>query len=519
MFTSSRALLACTLLAASASAQLQTILFTGRFPFVSLDAVNERPGGAITRLEEFDISYVLPLSGSFAQTLLPSTAMQCYLGDGNNDGNYTKFAGFKTYFENIQIGGLFVKAADRASVTWDKVWFTVRDNVATKDIEVLTNNGTVPQILVPGDWVRLRPNGNVEFFLTAAQLAIAAGSPPATGSSVHGAHAVLQTASGDLYYVPVQGGQWVNGNQPGVPVFAQDGAICKIDAAAITYDANGNVQSLLPNSARLVIDEVAGGPSPAPLTIRQMVLNAGASARDGLPIAVAGVFGKVVGIGFDPAGGSFTSTFPDPTGNFPTEPNLVFASDAGSYGGTIFSTANNGSVATINGVLCGSISPGVPADGSWLGVSLDVPNFQPSLMSLCLVDAVAGQPVVVDQNGFGKLPLASAQANWEVDVYSTPFTFVFLWLSLGPSAPGSFPGSVPTGFVPLPFTADSWTDVFLTNGLLTLGSAFTGQSGFGTVTVPNPNVGGFTNFNLVVQGVALQPSGFQLSTPMLVQLL
>jgi hypothetical protein len=54
--------------------------------------------------------------------------------------------------------------------------------------------------------------------------------------------------------------------------------------------------------------------------------------------------------------------------------------------------------------------------------------------------------------------------------------------------------------------------------LFSLGAAVTDGYGYGTVTVPNPNTGGFTGFNLMVQGIALQPTGFQLSTPMLVQL-
>lgn len=149
-----RLILAAAAFACVAQAQLQTVLFTGRFPAVSLDSVNERPGGAITRLDEFDINHLIPAPGNAARSLLPSTTLQTYLGDGNNDGNYTKFAGFKTYFENIQIGGLFVKAADRAAVTWDKVFFTVRDNVVGKDIEVLTAGGTTVRTLVAGDWLR-----------------------------------------------------------------------------------------------------------------------------------------------------------------------------------------------------------------------------------------------------------------------------------------------------------------------------------------------------------------------------
>src|SRR5262245_11882622 len=163
MTTSLRCLLVSCALAATGPAQVQTILFTGRFPFVSSDAPNERPGGAITRLEEFDLSYVLPVPGVPARTLLPTTAMQCYLGDGNNDGIYTKFANWKTYFQAINIGGIFVKAADRASVTWDKVYFTVRRNAAATStaspgalqIEVLTNGGATSQTLLPGDYVRL----------------------------------------------------------------------------------------------------------------------------------------------------------------------------------------------------------------------------------------------------------------------------------------------------------------------------------------------------------------------------
>jgi hypothetical protein len=509
-------LLMLAALAASLPAQ-QTILFTGRFPFVSLDDVNERPGGAITRLEEFDFSYVVPAPACAARTLLPATAMHCYLGDGDNNGTYTKFAGFKTYFENIQIGGLFVRAADVGNVTWDKVYFTVRDNVAGKDIEVLTNNGTTVHTLVPGDWVRLLPNGNVEFFATAAQFAVAAGSPPSGQATVPGAHALLQTPAGDLYYAPVQGGQWVNGNSPG-PVFANDGAICKIDAAAITYDAAGNIASIAPNSARVVIEETNNGPSSSPLTTRGMVLNSGAYDRTGAPIAVAGVFGKISGLAFDPQGGTFLARWPDANGVFQLEPNLLFCSDAGSYAGSIFSTNNNGSVAVINGVLCGSTTPGVPADGAWLGVRLDVPNFQPSLMGFQLVGPLPSTPLVIDQNGLGRLPVQTSQPQWLIDAFSDPSTLVFFYISLGPTAPGGFVPSVPTAFVPLPWATGSWNDIYLVGGIVSLGVVFTDAFGYGTLTLNNPNNGTFPGVTLMVQGIGLQPTGFQLTTPLLVQL-
>jgi hypothetical protein len=512
-------------LAALAPAQSQTILFTGRFPFVSLDAPNERPNGAITRLEEFDISHSTPSAGGVARTLLPATALQTALGDGNADGIYTKFYNWKTYFQNIGIGGIFVKASDRAAVTADKVYFSVRRNAASTggaavgslQLEVLTNNGTAPYTLVPGDYVRLLPNGNVEFFLTAAQLAVALGNQ--SGSASIGAGALLQAANGDLYYAPVDGGHWVNGNSTGT-VNAQDGSICKIDAASITYDASGNVASLAPNSARILINEAAGGPGGT-LTVRQMTLNSGAVDRNGAAL-LATSYGKTTGLAFDPNGGTFQTIWPDATGNYTQEPNLLFTSDGGAYAGTIFSTAAGtgagGSVAVLNGILCGSTTPGLPANGSWLGVQLDVANFQPTLMGFTLCDALAYQPMIVDQNGFGSLPVAATQPNWEVDVFGSPFTAAFLFLSSGPVGNGGFAASVPNAFVPLSFTGDSWNDVFLLNGPFTLGLAVTDVAGYGTVSLPNPNVGGFTGFTLMVQGIGLQPNGFQLTSPMVVQL-
>lgn len=525
MHTILRCLAVAAGLAALASAQNQTILFTGRFPFQSLDTPNERAGGAITRLEEFDFSHCTPGAGSVARTLLPATALQAYLGDGNNDGVFTKFAGWKTYFQNIGVGGIFVKAADRAAVTADKVFFSVRRNAASTgsagvgalQLEVLTANGTAPYTLVPGDYVRLLPNGNVEFFLTAAQLQIAVGVQSGAGSI--GAGALLQAANGDLFYAPVDGGHWVNGMSTG-SANAQDGGIVKIDAANISYDAFGNVQSLAPNSARLIINEAAGGPGGT-LTVRQMTLNSGAVDRNGNALLPTS-YGKTVGLAFDPAGGTFQSIWPDSTGTYTQEPNLLFTSDGGAYAGTLFSTAAGpgagGSVAVLNGVQCGSTTAGVPANGSWLGVQLDIVNFQPTLMGFTLCDGLAYQPLIVDQNGFGSLPVAATQPTWDVDLFTTPFTPVFLFLSTGPTGPGAFVPSVPSAFLPLTFTSDSWGDVFLLNGPFSLGLTVTDPFGYGTVSVPNPNGGGLTGFTLLVQGIGLQSGGFQLSSPMLVQL-
>ena len=57
--STAHALFTITVLASSLAAQ-NSLVFTGRFPFQSLDTVNERVNGSINRLEEFDFSVVTP---------------------------------------------------------------------------------------------------------------------------------------------------------------------------------------------------------------------------------------------------------------------------------------------------------------------------------------------------------------------------------------------------------------------------------------------------------------------------
>ena len=494
------------------AASQTAVLFTGRFPFVNFDAALN--AGSIPQMSEFDFSYSIPLPGAgIARTLMPATAMQCYLGDGNADGNFLKLRNWKaSTFSNIGIDGVFVKDADQASVTWDKVYWTPRLDPALPPMEVFANNGT-PVNLLAGDWVRFLPNGNVEFFMTAAQMAIAAGVQPGAGNTAAGA--LVQTANGDLFYAPADGGHWVNGNSGGA-VFAQDGAILKIDAANITYDASGNVASLAPDSARILINEAAGGPGSS-LHVRQMVLNSGAYDRTGVPLVVAGVYGKTGGLGLDPNGGTWTPSYPDATGAYPVEPNLIFCSNAGSYGGTLWTTNNLGEIAVLNGALCGSLTPGVPADGSWLGVNLDLANFQPTLLGMTII-GLPQTGLIADQADFGALSDNVTQPNWEVDFLGDANMAVLSFIDVGPQSPALVVPSIGIGLLPLGWDPNSWSDLFLTVSPFSVGLAVTDTIGFATVTVPNPNTGAFQGFTITVQGLGLGTGGLQLSSPVLVQL-
>ncbi len=506
--------LAIACLCTTVVGQNTSLIFTGRFPFKSLDAPNERVGGSINQLEEFDFSFVTPGAGAFARSLQPATAHEAYFGDADGDGNFTKFFGFKTYFQNIQMGGLFVKHADKGNATHDKVFFTVRTNAAPLQLEAFLNNGTAVQVLRPGDFVRFSGNGNLEFFVTQDQLDLAAGLPPAGQANTKGASAMCQDAARNLYYSPASGGHWVNGGL--APAFANDGSIVMIDAASIIYDAQGNVASMAPNSAHLLVEETQPGPSTNPLFVRQMVLNALAFDRTGVPIVVGGIFGKISGLDLDPNGGTFTSRWPDAGGGFPQVPNFVFTSDPGSYGGTIFSTINNGSVAVINGITCGSLVAGVPANGSWLGVQLDVANSQPSLMGLCLVDAIPFEPMVLDMPSFGAVQPAAAQPLIDIDVHGIPGAVAIVFADF---PTGAFPLSVPSSFVPLPLAAGSHSQAFPIFAPLQIGLNVTDSFGYTTFSVGNPNAGTLTGAVAVLQGglLDLVTGAITLSNPVLLQ--
>lgn len=514
-----RTLLSAAALVAAAlpaPAQNQSIVFCGRFPFVSLDAVNERVGGSITMLEEFDFSYNTPGIGSFARSLQPSTAHQAFLGDADNDGNYTKFAGFKTYFERINVAGLFMRAADKATPSPDKVFWTVRDAVATLAIEVFTTNGTAVHVVRPGDFVRFTGNGNVEFFITQDQIMAAAG--PQTGTFALGASAICQDSAGNLYYSPAEGGHWIRGNNftnaNGNRVFANDGSIVMIDAASITYDAAGNVQAVAADSAHILWEEIDVGPLTGQ-SIRAMVTNAGHQTINGTP----STFANMVALDLDPNGGTLQAAFP--VGDVPNQvvynvPHFVFGADNGTYGGTIFSTQNNGSIATINGVLCGSNTPGVAPTGAHLGVAVDVANFQPTVMGFCIVNAIPTEPLVLDMPNFGALNQAAQQPTWDVDVHGAVGQVVFLQVAFGPFAAGSFAPAVPTAALPPVIAPGSYPFTFAS--IDTLGFRVTDGFGYATWSFANPHTGPFAGTTLVLQAAGLVNNQFQVSNPVQMQL-
>jgi hypothetical protein len=504
-------------LTATADAQRKSLIFTGRFPFTSLDDVNERANGSITQLQEFDISLVTPNASApfVARTFwLPTTAQQTVAGDAYNDRNYTRFYQLKTnYFERWNFAAPFVKVADQASCTWDKVFWTVRDNAVNKNFTVKTNNGTATAVIQPGDFFRFDKNGNAEFFVTQALIMQAAGAQTAAFSP--GASAICQDAAGNLYYSPAEGGHYVSGNT-GAPVYHNDASIMMIRRPDITYDARGNVSSFVAGSAICLFSELQPGPMGEP-TLRTMQTNAGAQNNAFVPITITN---NMVGLALDPNGGTVQASLPwGPNNTYEIVPNLIWTDDGGTYGATVFSTrvnpANNqlGSVAVVNGVPMGSTT--APATGAYWGVRQDIANFQPTTMGFAVIDEPIATPFTADAPNHGAILPTDTTIEW--DFYPGPSTFTYAVLAVGPLVPGQVPFGFDVSFL---FGRDSFQCLYgLTTQLATFSLGVSNPAGYINLSLRKPMQGGLTGLTLIMHGLKLTTSGpgIALSNPVLSQ--
>lgn len=384
-----RLCVAVALASAALSAQSKTLLFVSRYDSQSLDAT----AGLLGNARPFDIFAVTPGVGATAFPWLPGAGIAATIGDPDNDGVVAQFAGLPQ--DSFGLGPLFVKDADRKSGDPRKVYWSVRVPIQMPPrIDVFS--GTTVHTIRPGDFVRLTQNGEVEFFIKQEHFVAAAGTQ--TGNWVNGAGALCQAPNGDLYYAPpnavsqggaVAGGHYVN--KP-APTWCNDGAICRIPRADITYDTNGNVTSIANGSAWLVAEEVGSGPSAEP-SVRTMCVNSG--ALDSINKVTAVTF-TMVGLEIDPNGGIWKG-WHDKTVDIP---NLIFTFNNtattccggpwGSWCGTVFSTAPNGSsqgsIAKINGMTMGATSGN--ADGAWTGLKGGTGNASaPVIRGLAWIEA------------------------------------------------------------------------------------------------------------------------------------
>jgi len=139
------------------------------------------------------------------------------------------------------------------------------------------------------------------------------------------------------------------------------------------------------------------------------------------------------------------------------------------------------SIAVINGTKCGSDIPSVPGNGSWLGVKLDVPNFQPTVMGLAIVD---GAPVPFTADAPNDGAIQQADTGIFVDLYPGVATPTYLFLSAGPVGPGLFQPSIDLSANPL-LGSDSWKLFYAANNFSLLSIGLGNANGYLTFQLPN----------------------------------
>ena len=509
-------LAAASLLCVPLGAQNVTALFMGRFDMVSLDAANERAGGSLSQISGFDISYVTPGTGAVARSWAPTTAHASLMGDPLNSGDYTWFASIP---DNWDLSSPFIKHADRALAN-PPVYFTVRDDRVALPFAAFDQFGSQVVTISAGDYFRWSHNGNVELFITQALLQKADGVDPSGGSESHGASALVQDAQGNLYYSPEEGGTWVIGNDPFNPTWCSRAGIIMIDAQDITYDANGNVQDVVADSAHVIFGGVnQGGPNGQP-SIVDMAVNAGAMDYSGNPITS---YYNTFGLALDPAGGTLMSSIPRVVSGYPVHdvvPHFVFLSDSGTHAATLFSTRDNpntfsaGSIAMLNGVKCGSDISGVPASGAWWGVQQNTAAFSPTLLGIAFMEPISIEPFAADAPNHGIV--TSSDPMLEIDFYPGPGLPTVMILSAGPAAPGQFQFSADVSNLLGPY---SYTHMYPVTPPATISVPLgvSNAAGYLSFSVTNPWLPGLVGATLMVQG-ARTPGGYiELSTPVTVQ--
>ena len=253
----------------------------------------------------------LPGPGYTARPFLPTSLQWYYVGDLDGDAQYVEAS---TNGPGGNLDAIFVKADQPAPVSPRDVFFSLS---STSSISL--------QGVTTADVVRYAAQGSLEVFVTASQL------ETATGGASLNLDALCQSADGDLFLSFSLTESLVFGS-------AEDGDLLRIPASAITYDADGNVGSIAAGSVELLATE------------DELIALANASGfRTSVGGQVTTSF-ELSGLEIDPDGG----TWSPPQQPTLTLPNLLFCWSDFSNDGALISTADGGTIATINGVAMGS---------------------------------------------------------------------------------------------------------------------------------------------------------------------
>ncbi len=316
---------ACTV--APLAAQ-DSILFTQ-----SGDGNFVRDGGngnlVVGTVDNESIHLVSPIPGVeySAGVFLHQTAQYVFLGDTDGDADFVRSGGTGAWGT---LDAVMVRRTNPFSTVGAHEVF---HSFAAPSFDIGTRT------VRDGDVLRFPDNFDVQLFLDEATMGVA------TGVADSDIDAICQDTNGNLYF-SFADTETVNG------VSRSDGALFFIDAADITYGPDGNITALAPASAQIVATES---------DVNAIVAAAGANDADATPITTVADLGALE---IDPNGGTFVA----PQNAALVLPNLLIGSSDSGRDAVIFSTANGGEIATINGVPMGST---VATVGFHLGLRSD----------------------------------------------------------------------------------------------------------------------------------------------------
>lgn len=471
-----RRLLTFAAFAATAMAQGSDLLLSFRFPELTLSGSG---GTVLQTLHPNEVALLewstAPCPGASAEKFVPRTCFQTMAGDENGDGAYWN-------------PSLFVEVDALCTALLTPAAFNA--NARSMFWSPRLVMGTVisaPNQLRPGDVGRLRndpflfaPNGQVEYFLTQEQVNQSLGLPLTNVLDVD----AIAYRIGIGVFFSLDADVLAN-TQCGGPTLIRDGDLLGIPDYAITWTTDGRVQSLAPGvTASVVYSEAA---------IDAMVAAANITDRFGNCITTAI---DLESIEIDPQG-STAASFPCPGTPFQA-PDFVFATET-MTGASLVTTVGTGSVyiGPCGGTArtCG----GGPTYGPQLGI-------QPASSTLGAASWVNGlafasacrhvfEPQVHNLNYTG-----GGGPGTSIDIYS-PF-------ALNISCVEFIPPTVPASLtVAPPFSLLCFPDLYAPS----FNWWFPYPAGFSTMpTMAIP--AGFTG-KLLFQGIGIGGSGFELSTP------
>jgi len=470
MSRSPSALLVIGLLAATTSAQGSAFLTT----FSTMEANTSGSGGTVlATLQPNEISYLdltVPCATLSAEKWLPRTCSHVMAGDEDANGTYFNAGIFD------QINAVLAIRSSWSSTTIENQRTVFWSPAAPMGTAI---SGTPFR---PGDVARIvnGPDGTVEYFMRQEQFNTALGVPTTTAIDVDAIafqpnYGIFFSLASDLFAVTACG-----------PMMVRDGDVICIPGGQFGVSSSLSIAGVAPSSAIVAYSEAQ---------MDAFTTNAQVTNRFG---ACLSTVIDTTALEIDLLGPA-TSVSPCPGVVIPI-PALIYACEAGT-GASVLTTASGGQ---IYNSPCGAVGTGC-GSGPTMGPQWGIRPVSTTTGAASYVNGISKARSCVhvlepQQHVMSVFPLGAPAGANMID-YNNPFILDFILISLvSPTVPASVtvtPGFSPTCFPELYATpVVGWTTV-----------------GPGWGSFPMPAIPPMWTGKVLFQGVGFAPTGFELSTP------